>query len=82
MKENMVRLSFDIPQSEHLMLKTACVQARLSIKNFAHQMILKGLEDLKKETFKRRLKESIKQSKKGKSRVISHDELDEMFDDD
>ena len=81
MKENMVRLSFDIPESEHLMLKTACVQARLSIKNFAHKMILKGLEDLKKEAFKRRLKESVQQSKKGKSRVISHDELDQMFND-
>lgn len=81
MRKNMVRLSFDIPESEHLMLKTACVQARLSIKDFMHSMVLKGLEDLKKETFKQRLKESIQQSKKGKTRTISHAELDEMFDD-
>jgi len=81
MKENMVRLSFDIPESEHLMLKTACVQARLSIKDFAHKMILMGLKDLKKEAFKQKLKKSIQQSKEGKSRVISHDELDKMFDD-
>lgn len=80
MKENMVRLSFDIPESEHLILKTACVQAKLSIKTYAHKMILKGLGDLKKEAFKRRLKESIQQSKKGETRVISDDELDEMFD--
>lgn len=81
MKENMVRLSFDIPESEHLRLKTACVRARVSIKEFAYGMILKGLEDLKKEAFKRRLKESVQQSKEGKSRVINHDELDKMFND-
>ena len=26
MRENMVRLSFDIPLEEHIMLKTACAQ--------------------------------------------------------
>lgn len=78
MKENMVRLSFDIPENEHFMLKAACVHARLSIKDFAHAMILRGVQELRKEEFKTRLKESIQQSKKGKGRVISAAELDEM----
>lgn len=81
MRGNTVRLSFDIPEDEHLMLKTACVQAKLSIKDFVHEMILKGLHELKKEEFKKRLKQSIQQSKDRKCRVISNDELDKMFDD-
>lgn len=78
MKENMVRLSFDIPENEHFVLKSLCVHARLSIKDFVHGMILKGMQELKKEEFKKRLQESIKQSKEGRGRIISSAELDEM----
>lgn len=81
MREHMVRLSFDIPEEAHFLLKTECVQARLSIKDFAYAMILKGLKELKEENFKKRLKESIQQSKKGQGRVISAAELDEMAND-
>ena len=80
MKGNTVRLSFDIPEEEHCILKTVCAQARLSIKEFAHEMILKGIEDLKKDAFKKRLKESIQQSKEGKTRAISSEDLDEMME--
>lgn len=79
MKQNMVRLSFDIPEDEHTMLKTTCAQARLAIKDFVHAVILKGIQDFKEDKFKKRLKESIQQAKEGKTRVISSDELDEMF---
>lgn len=79
MKQNMVRLSFDIPEDEHTMLKVACAQAKLAIKDFVHAMILKGIHDFKNDEFKKRLKESIKQAKEGKSKVISSSELDEMF---
>ncbi len=82
MKDNMVRLSFDIPESEHMILKTACVKAKISIKDFVHAMILKGIQDFKKDEFKKRLKESIQQSKEGKGRIISSTELDEMIADD
>ena len=68
MRENMVRLSFDIPLDEHIMLKTACAQARLAIKDFMHEMMLKGLEELKKKQMKENLKLSIQQSKEGKVR--------------
>ncbi len=81
MSEHMVRLSFDIPEDAHFLLKTECVKARLSIKDFAYAMILKGLEELKEEKFKKRLKESIQQSKEGKGRVISSVELEEMIED-
>jgi hypothetical protein len=82
MKGNVVRLSFDLPEEEHLILKTTCVKARLSIKDFVHAMILKGIQDFKKDEFKKRLKESIQQSKEGKCRIISPDELDMMIADD
>ena len=80
MKEHMVRLSFDIPEEAHFLLKTECVRARLSIKDFAYAMIIKGLQELKEEKFKKRLKQSIQQSKEGKGRVISATELDEMIE--
>lgn len=80
MRQNMVRLSFDIPEDEHTMLKTACAQSRLTIKDFVHAMILKGIQDFRKDEFKKKLKESIQQSKEGKSRIISSDELDKMFE--
>jgi hypothetical protein len=80
MRQNMVRLSFDIPEDEHTMLKTACAQSRLAIKDFVHAMILKGIQEFKDDEFKKRLKESIQQAKKGKIRIISPDELDKMFE--
>lgn len=81
MKEHMVRLSFDIPEDTHFLLKTECVQAKLSIKDFAYSMIIKGIQELKEDKFKKRLKESIQQSKKGKGRIISAAELDKMVKD-
>lgn len=80
-REHLVRLSFDVPVEEHIVLKTMCAQARLAIKDFMHEMMLKGIQELKSAEFKNRLKESIQQSKEGKSRVISADELDEMIKD-
>ena len=81
MSEHMVRLSFDIPEEAHFLLKTECVKARLSIKDFAYAMILKGLKEIKEDKFKKRLKESIQQSKEGRGRIISAAELDEMVKD-
>lgn len=68
MRENMVRLSFDIPVEEHIMLKTACAQSRVAIKDFLHGIVIKGLHDLQEEQLKERLKKSIQQSKEGKVR--------------
>lgn len=68
MKENMVRLSFDVPEEEHLLLKIGCAQLRIAIKDFLHEMMLKGLRELKEKQLQDRLKKSIKQSKEGKVR--------------
>jgi hypothetical protein len=66
MKEHTVRLSFDIPEEEHILLKTGCAQLKISIKNFLHEIMRKGLCELKEKQLQDRLKKSIKQSKEGK----------------
>lgn len=66
MRENVVRLSFDIPIDEHITLKMECAQARISIKEFMHEMMLKGIQELKEKQLQERLRLSIQQSKEGK----------------
>lgn len=66
MKEHTVRLSFDIPEEEHILLKTGCAQLRIAIKDFLHEMMLKGLQELKEKQLQDRLKKSIQQSKEGR----------------
>lgn len=66
MKEHMVRLSFDVPEEEHVLLKTGCAQLQIAIKDFLYEMMLKGLRELKEKQLQERLKKSIQQSKEGK----------------
>jgi hypothetical protein len=68
MKENTVRLSFDIPEAEHIILKTSCAQFRIAIKDFLHEMMIRGLEELQEKQLQERLNLSIKQSREGKVR--------------
>ena len=56
MREETVRLSFDVPVREHITLKTECAQARIQIKDFLHESMLKGLEELKEKKFKELIK--------------------------
>lgn len=66
MKEHMVRLSFDVPEDEHVLLKTGCAQLRIAIKDFLYDMMLRGLEELQEKQLQEKLKLSIQQSKEGK----------------
>lgn len=56
-------------------------QAWLTKKNFMNEVMPKWIQELKKSEFKKRLKESIQQSKDGKGRFISSDELDKIIRD-
>jgi hypothetical protein len=67
-QQHTVRLSLDIPEEEHILLKTQCAQMRIAIKDFLHEMMRKGLQELKDKQLKERLKLSIQQSKEGKIR--------------
>jgi len=77
MKEHMVRLSFDIPEDQHILLKTGCAQLKIAIKDFLYEMTQKGLKELKEKQLHDRLKKSIQQSKEGKIRKVSLKELDQ-----
>lgn len=66
MKQNTVRLSFDVPEDEHTHLKTGCAQLKISMKEFLHENLLKGLKELDEMRLQERLKKSIQQSKEGK----------------
>ncbi|MFA6527692.1 MAG: hypothetical protein WCT20_04675 [Candidatus Babeliales bacterium] len=66
MKESMVRLSFDIPIQEHIILKSECAQARVAMKDFLQELVLKGIHELGEKQLRKRLKKSIQQSKEGK----------------
>jgi hypothetical protein len=66
MEKNMVRLSFDIPVNEHIVLKTECAQMQVAIKDFLQELVLNGIHELKEKQLQARLKKSIKQSKEGK----------------
>ena len=68
MKQHTKRLSFDVPEEEHLMLKIECAQLRISINDFLHEMMRKGLQELKDKQLQERLKLSVQQSKEGKVR--------------
>lgn len=45
----MKRLSFDIPEEEHILLKMGCAQLKITIKDFLYEMTLKGLRELKEK---------------------------------
>lgn len=66
MEKNTVRLSFDIPVNEHIVLKTECAQMQVAIKDFLQELVLNGIHELKEKQLQTRLKKSIKQSKEGK----------------
>jgi hypothetical protein len=44
-----VRLSFDISASEHAMLKAACAEAMIPMKEFLRDLVLKGVKNLKED---------------------------------
>lgn len=66
MKDNTVRLSFDIPVEEHVVLKSECAQAQIAMKDFLYDLVSKGIKELQEKQLHKRLKKSIQQSGRGK----------------
>jgi hypothetical protein len=79
MRENLVRISFDVPAEEHHLLKLECLQAHVSIKEFMQEVMRKGLQELKEKQLQERLKKSVKQAKEGK--VKSRDSFAKYIED-
>jgi hypothetical protein len=68
MREEMVRVSFDIPVQEHTLLKMQCVQSRKAMKDFLYDLVIREIKSAEDKELKKRLKKSIQQSKEGKVR--------------
>jgi hypothetical protein len=80
MKQATVRLSFDIPVKEHIDLKSECVKARIPIKDFLHEWMLKGLQELKKQQFHESIIESFHQAYEGKVHELDIERFKEFAD--
>lgn len=62
MRDDVVRLSFDISVHEHALLKAACAEAMIPMKDFLHDLVLRGVQELKEK----KSREKSKESKTGK----------------
>jgi hypothetical protein len=66
MRDDVVRLSFDISAQEHAMLKAACAEAMIPMKDFLHKLVVKGIHELKEKQLKKVQKKSTSQSQESK----------------
>lgn len=62
MRDDVVRLSFDISVHEHALLKASCAEAMIPMKDFLHDLVLRGVQELKEK----KSREKSKESKTGK----------------
>lgn len=49
MRDDVVRLSFDISVHEHALLKATCAEAMIPMKDFLHDLVLRGIQELKEK---------------------------------
>lgn len=77
MNKDTVRISFDVSVKEHILYKTECVQSRIPIKDFIHNLVVMGMKEYKKAKFNEKMSKSIQQAKEGKVRTVSSKELDQ-----
>lgn len=68
MRDDVIRLSFDISIHEHAMLKAACAEAMIPMKDFLHDLVLKGIQELREKQLKKR-SEKPTRNEKFKSKV-------------
>lgn len=71
-----IRVSFDVPAEEHIFLKSACVNSRITFKDLMQKVFHETVEAFKKEELKAVIVKGINESKEGKERYISQEELD------
>ncbi len=67
MRDDVVRLRFDISVHEHALLKAACAEAMIPMKDFLHDLVLRGIQELREK----KSKEKIKKSEVGKQEAKS-----------
>lgn len=79
--KNTVRVSFNMPINEHIMIKTDCVKSRKNMKDYLHELVLLGLEQIRKTEVKAGLEEAIQQIKDGKVTTMTLSELEKFIED-
>ncbi|MBY0518727.1 MAG: hypothetical protein K2P81_17585 [Bacteriovoracaceae bacterium] len=58
MRDDVVRLSFDISVHEHALLKAACAEAMIPMKDFLHDLVVRGIQELKEKKLQEKSTES------------------------
>ena len=58
MRDDVVRLSFDISVHEHALLKAACAEAMIPMKDFLHDLVLRGIQELREKKSQEKIKKS------------------------
>lgn len=58
MRDDVIRLSFDISVHEHAMLKAACAEAMIPMKDFLHDLLVRGIQELKEKNCKKNQKQA------------------------
>ncbi|MGA8165216.1 MAG: hypothetical protein WB791_09370 [Waddliaceae bacterium] len=66
MKEDLVRMSFDVPRKRHELLKLGCMHAGISLKDYMNELILKEIKRIDEKKLQKELRISIQQAKEGK----------------
>lgn len=79
MKQQTIRLSFDIPESVHMTLKSQCALARISMKEYLNNVIARSAEELEEKNLEKRLEISLKQSREGD--IVSLGSFEEYIND-
>lgn len=76
-KQKDVRVSFNMPADEHIMIKTECVKTRIPMKDYLHELVRIGWEQVKKAEFRDKMEKSLQQAKEGKVKKITSEDLDQ-----
>ena len=73
MREDVVRLSFDISVHEHALLKAACAEAMIPMKDFLHDLVLRGVQELKEKKSRKESKASKLEAKDSFAECVKND---------
>jgi len=79
MKEDLVRMSFDVPRKRHELLKLDCMKTGMSLKDYMNALILREIKKIDEKKLQEELRISIQQAKEGK--IVSRGSFAEYVDD-
>lgn len=69
------RLTVDMPLNVHILIKTACAELGISMKQFMVEAALKRMEELEDQYLAKKAHEVLKDIEEGKEKTISWKEM-------